>query len=276
MAHIKPRQRVAPDQRVIEGSSDRFGHIGRRETDLADMQLATSATTGHQPVARLGPEKADRMVSTDRRAPNRAIGTVNAAWHINRDNRPAAVIDRPNQCRSIAVQITIETGPEQRIDIISRGNRVLRISQRHIITPEGHRLLTITGGRQCGQTTDAHRPANLPQHRGNHETIGAIIARPTEDMQRTTGQGLEDIAGHDTRSIAHQLPAVATGRNIGTVSRLGLGRRQQPILIGKIHTDQISQMKTVNEAGKMGRLTGIEPATARITTECSTAELQSP
>ena len=219
----RPGIRLAPQGRPIdEGACTDLLQRLLGDADVGDEHLAAQSAPRQEQVSRLQPEERHRAGRLHHRPPAGPGRAVEAARHVNGDDRRARDIDGRYDVRRNPVQRPRQAGAEQGVDDqVGAGNRG-RGERLDGLTPALRHCSSVTLQRfAAAKQSETHLISLLAQQPRRHETIAAIVAGPASDGDRGPCPRCDRDRGfgHGAARVLHQHEArhaVRRSKGVGT------------------------------------------------------------
>ena len=238
-------RRVAPQQRgplrriVAPGARhDRVEDLGRN-ADVGHPKRSAARESLRRIVPELGAEERHREGCREGHAHHLAAVAVDAARHVDRDDGQAFGVDASDQPRCGALDRPVETRPEQRIDDQRPTRQRCRGEVAHRALPEARRPggIALEGIGRAHQR-DTHRPAGGLQQSRHHEAVAAVVAGAADHDHGLRPIVIGDGCDHGPSCRFHQLRAVGTGGDRGSVGLRHFRTAQQRELVAQHQIQQ--------------------------------------
>ena len=181
----------------------------RREADVGHLDLPCVETAGRDHETDLAPVERDRRLRLDRGACDLTGGRVDAARHVDREDRRSEAVQRLDEARRFIARLSGKPGPEERVDgdVAATGlrERDLELSRTFEVLPGVAGDLVFRPREH-----DFDSSSRLLELARDHEAVAAVGARPAPDRDAAAHRG----SGCRTASAA-ALPARSMSSSIG-------------------------------------------------------------
>jgi hypothetical protein len=233
---IKPRpgKAVEPQgRRVLEGARADRGEDRRGDADIGDDRLAAQGPRRQQQMAGLLAEEGDGESAGWGDAAHGAAGAVDAARHVDGDDRQAARREAGDDVARQPVDRAAEAGPEQGVDHEADLGGERRRQGLDGAVPARGVARGVAGERVRGaEQEEADRPAGFRQMARRDEPVAAIVAGAAEDGGRARRPARGDRFGDGGAGALHQRLAGEAARDGQPIGLAHLARRQQGEVVG--------------------------------------------